>query len=59
MKEITENFVSALERAKRQTRLSRAMFFEDIETMKEYTLEEILHVWDLIEKIDLMDEYAK
>jgi hypothetical protein len=55
MEQITENFVSALERAKRQTRLSRAMFFEDIETMKEYTLEEILHVWDLIEKIDLME----
>jgi hypothetical protein len=56
MKEVYENFSGALERAKRETALSRAMFFEDVETMKSYTLGEILEVEDKIEAIDRMEE---
>jgi hypothetical protein len=56
MNEVYENFSGALERAKRETALSRAMFFEDVETMKSYTLGEILEVEDKIEAIDRMEE---
>lgn len=56
MEEIYENFSGAFQKAKRQTALSRAFFFEDVETMKSYTLEEILEVEDKIEAIDRIEE---
>lgn len=40
----------------RKTNLSRAFFFEDLETMKGYTLEEILQTEEQIEAIDRIEE---
>lgn len=58
MEEVYENFSGALERAKRETALSRAMFFEDLETMKSYTLEEILKNEEEVNSLSDMTENA-
>lgn len=58
MEEVYENFSGALERAKRETALSRAMFFEDLETMKSYTLEEILKNEEKVNSLSDMTENA-
>lgn len=51
-KEISECFSSALARAQRQTQLSKAIYQEDLETLKGFTIEEIL---DTDARIDVLE----
>lgn len=58
MNEVYENFSGVLQRAERKTALSRAMFYEDVETMKSYTLQEILETEKEVDALSDMTENA-
>jgi hypothetical protein len=47
-----EEMKIAITRARRRTDLSRAFFFEDLETMKNYSIKEILDTQSRIDALD-------